>query len=266
MLQESAPTGVLFLAGLFAGSVAMASGAILGAAAGVVAARLAGLSADDTARGLHGFNAALVGIAMLAFHPPGLLSIGLIVLGGAASTLLMEAMRRRVPALPPYTAPFVLTGWVMLAIAGVAGLPPAAAAGAPLPAGELPAVLRGIGQVMFQDSWLAGLLFTIGLALHSRQAAAWALIGSALGLVTARSLGFPEHLSGAGIHGFNGALAGIALGDRYRGNVAAPLAGIVLSTLLVRAFQLAGFPALTAPFVLSTWVVSQAYRSGARTR
>lgn len=91
--------------------------------------------------------------------------------------------------------------------------------------------------------------------LHSRPAAAWALLGSAIGLLAARSLGYPKNMISSGIFGFNGALTGIALGSRFTANPMLPLLGIILSALLLRLMQLAGLPALTAPFVLSTWAL-----------
>ncbi len=257
MLQESAVTGALFLAGIATNSVLMAVGAIAGALSGVVTARLCRCDADDIARGWYGYNGALVGIALLVFHQPGAPGYALIVVGSALSTILLRVMLRRADTLPPYTAPFVLSTWGMLAIADLAGIAGAAVAPS-LHAGEILALLRGVGQVMFQDAWLAGLLFLFGLALHSRQEAARALIGSALGLARDRRHGCPEALAAAGIFGFNGALTGIALADRFRGDAAAPLLGIVLSTILTRGLQLAGIPALTAPFVLASWAVALA--------
>ncbi|MBP7143365.1 MAG: urea transporter [Opitutaceae bacterium] len=60
---------------------------------------------------------------------------------------------------------------------------------------------------------------------------------------------------GACLYGFNASLASIALAGRCRDNVLAVLSGIVLSVVLTRGFQLTPVPALTAPFVLSTWLV-----------
>ncbi len=258
MLQESALAGALFLVGIATSSVPMALGGMAGALSGVVTAKLCGCKTDDLRKGWYGYNGALVGIALPVFHQPGALLCALIVTGGALATVVLRAMLRRADHLPPYTAPFVLSTWGMLAIADLAGIASAVAGDAAMRTGEIPALLRGVGQVMFQGAWPAGLIFLAGLALHSRQAAAWALIGSALGLATARSLGYPEELAAAGIFGYNGALTGIALAARFRGDAVAPLLGIVLSTVATRGFQLAGIPALTAPFVLSSWAVGLA--------
>ncbi|MBV6519905.1 MAG: Urea transporter [Gemmatimonadaceae bacterium] len=261
MLQQNAVAGALFLAGIGVASRPMAVAGIVGVVAGMTTAWILRFEASDISRGMYGFNGALVGIGMVAFFEPGVVIFLLIVLGGALSSILMHAMLRRADVLPAYTAPFVLTTWATLAIAHTAQLPGAVVEVAPNGHGDLFIMLRGIGQVMFQDSWIAGAIFVLGLLLSSRHSAAWALIGSTAGLVASRGLGFPDPLATAGLFGFNGALTGIALGDKYRADAMAPLLGILLSTVLIRAFQVLGIPALTAPFVLSTWIVILMHRA-----
>ncbi len=255
MLQQSALTGALFLAGLCAHSRSMAFGAVIGAFSGIMTARLRAFDPDDISHGLYGFNSALVGIALSFTYSLGVSCGLLIVLGSALSSILMCRMLRRADSLPPLTMPFVLSTWIMLAVGNILGLEPAGFESVSEVHGDLAVILRGLGQVMFQESWITGILFLIGLIFHSRQAAAWAWIGSAMGLVVARGLSYPESLVDAGIFGFNGVLVGIALGDTFRNNVMVTLGGMVLSVLLLRGFQLAGIPALTAPFVLSTWTI-----------
>lgn len=264
MLQESALTGLLFLAGLFTASPWMALGGLVGALSGQFTAKAAGFAREDIARGLYGFNGALVGLAMLCFYRQGIGSWSLAVAGGALSTLLMRAMLRWMPALPPFTAPFVLTTWGLMALAGLLGLAkaaPAAALGAPSP---FFAVLRGLGQVMFQQPWIAGALFALGLLSHARHAAAWGLMGSALGWVTAQALGYPEAMAAAGLFGFNGALVGIALGPAFKQDALVPLVGIVLSTVVLRGCQIAEIPGMTAPFVVTSWAMGWVGRRAAR--
>lgn len=260
MLQSSAIAGMLFLAGIGMNSAWMAVAGIAGALAGIITGRVCMGNSDDLGQGLYGYNGALVGIALLFFYGPSLSCFALILLGAALSSVLMRAMLRWADHLPPFTAPFVLSAWAMLMVAGFAGMERIAVGDAPSPGGDIAAVLRGLAQVMFQDSWITGIVFFAGLALASRQAAAWALIGSAVGLVAARGLGYSPSLAEAGLFGFNAALAAIALGGRFRDNAMLPLAGILLSTVIAQWFLLAGLPALTAPFVLSSWLVILAVR------
>lgn len=252
MLQPNALTGALFLLGIAINSVLLAAGAVSGSLIGYLTGKILRVGASALHDGLYGFNGALVGIAVWVFFSPSVGSTVLLVAGSAFSSLLLYATLRWLPRLPPYTMPFIAATWLILALAHT--MPLVAASNPSLPSqNPVLVALIGIGQVMFQENWLSGLLFLLGLAVHDRQAAAWALIGSALGYVTALALGFPDFSLLAGLYSFNGALTGIALAGRYNSNAALALTGIVLSTLLIRAFQLADLPALTAPFVLATW-------------
>ncbi|NLX18801.1 MAG: urea transporter [Desulfobulbus sp.] len=215
MLQRSARAGFLFIAGIWAHSWVMALGAVLGALTGSITAYLCRCRPEDIRAGLYGFNGCLVGIALSFFYAPGMGNVLFIATGGALSALVMRRMLNWKKHLPPYTAPFIVVTWALLPVGELFGLNPAVTATLN-PAGDGFTVLRGLGQVMFQDYWITGLIFTAGLALHSRQATAWALIGSAVGLIAARSLGFPENLAVAGVFSFNGVLTGIALSDRFQ--------------------------------------------------
>ncbi len=120
-------------------------------------------------------------------------------------------------------------------------------------------VLRGIGQVFFQESALTGALFVLGLALSSPIMAAGAVVGSAIGALVARGLKFdPSELTG-GIFGFNAALVGIAAFFFFPPSllvVGLMVAGCVVATLLTRAMrQHVPFPTYTTPFVVTTWGV-----------
>lgn len=266
MLQESALTGLLFLVGILANSLMMFGGALLGALSGLLTAKLFRYDAVDVNRGFYGFNGALVGIALFFFHEPGFTPVALTVVGAAISAVIMRTMLNWAERLPPYTAPFVVAAWLVLFVASQLGISPNDLASESIGDGEFYAVARGVGQVMFQGYWISGVLFVVGLYLHSRNAAGWALIGSALGIVTARGLGYPEELTAAGIYGFNASLAGIALASKFRENAIVPLAGIIVSVIITRLFQLTPVPPLTAPFVLATWLVTMAtWLKGTRT-
>lgn len=254
MLQNNALTGIIFITGLFACSSTMALGGLFGALSSVITAKLLKLKKEDIKDGLYGFNGALVGLALLATYRQGLACYILIAAASAISSVIMVLMLRWKDVLPPYTAPFIISSWGALFFGNIFGLNPADLQGVGF-SGDFSAVLRGVGQVMFQDSWITGLLFVLALGVNSRQSAAWALIGAAAGIVCARGIGYPEHLTESGIFGFNCVLAGIALGEKYKNRTIIPLAGIVLSVFIVRCFQIAGITPFTAPFVIATWIV-----------
>lgn len=125
-------------------------------------------------------------------------------------------------------------------------------------AGFMDSVLRGVGQVMFQDNPWTGLLFLIGIFFNQWVWGLFALLGTACATAAARLWGAPEHDIRHGLYGFNGTLTALALGLYLRPG-AAVLAYILLGSVVSSVFMAAiarasGGRALTAPFVLTTWV------------
>lgn len=283
MLQDNLYTGLLFLAGVFYNSRLFGAAVLVGAVAGTGTAWVLGVDRAQIRAGLFGFNGALVGVALAYFFHPDALLWGYLVLAAIASAVLMAAMTRhgsraRLPAL---TAPFVVTALVfLLASAGFGRLQPTHV----LPAAELPhaAVVEGvvgwrtlaegwsngIAQVFFQRNVVTGLLFAAGLLVGSRRAFIAAACGSLVGLGVAWLLGAAEPSMRAGVFGFNAVLTAIALaeatiGARWLGAVYV-LIGSITATItyaaISAALQPVGMPALTLPFVLTTW----AFLPGAR--
>lgn len=265
--QENAWSGLAFVAGIALGSPRMAVGAVVGSAIGLATALALRFDRDETAAGLYGFNAALVGIATLFFFETSAASVTLLILGCVASTFLTRWMRGRSP-FPTYTTPFIVTAWVVFALGLAAGLARVEPLG-PAPRGFLSAVANGIGQVMFQAGFWPGVLFLVGIALNNRTHAAWVVIGSIVGMLmgnhhtTAAMRAIdPERLVdralfenvALGLYGYNATLAAVAL-SLARRSLIAPLLGMLVSVVLTELIPLLGIPALTAPFVLATWVV-----------
>lgn len=118
--------------------------------------------------------------------------------------------------------------------------------------------LRGLAQIFLLRRAACGLLVGCGVLLASPRLALVALLGSALGAALAGVLGRPRSEVRAGLHGYNAALAAMALQVLYAppalalvwGAVAATLAGVLLRG--VRGWSL---PAYTVPFLLTAWTV-----------
>ena len=133
------------------------------------------------------------------------------------------------------------------------------------------ALFRGVGQVFLQDNLWTGVVFAIAILVNSRVCCGFALLGSALGGLTALMLGGDGVTIYHGLYGFKAVLSGIALGGRpdglacprrvlglnWRSTIYAVL-GTIFSAIVFAAIAVAlspiGMPALTAPFVLATWV------------
>lgn len=127
--------------------------------------------------------------------------------------------------------------------------------------GFLDAVLRGIGQVMLQGNSYTGLLFLAGIFYNSVLFGWAALLGAIASTVTAIFLGSDRSEVQAGLFGFNGALVAIALLYFLEPGALAwayvVLAAAFTTVVMVALLHLLGtwrVPALTAPFVFTTWV------------
>ncbi|MFT4039535.1 MAG: urea transporter [Thermomicrobiales bacterium] len=121
-------------------------------------------------------------------------------------------------------------------------------------------LLRGIGQVMLQNSPLTGLLFLIGLFVGGWQFGVYGLLGTASSTLAARWLGVPASAIQAGLYGYNGTLVGVALVFYLSDNVMLTayvvLGGIVATVAAAAIGNLLStwrIPALTGPFVVTTW-------------
>jgi len=262
MFQPNAATGLLFLVGMAIASPWLAAGAAVGGVIGPLVAY--GLRCDRRAidDGLFGFNAALVAAAAIFLLPPTPTTWALAVVGAVVSVPLTAACRRWVP-FPTYTAPFVLTAWALLAVAGVIGdLPPAAASAAPAVADPRPRwerfadeVAAGIAEVMFGASAVTGACFLAGLAIAAPRQALVAVVGTTLGTLVAVYHRDPQVRIDLGIYGYNAALAALAAW-LARPSWLAVIVAAAVSVPLVECFPAAaGFPALTAPFIMAAWIV-----------
>lgn len=127
--------------------------------------------------------------------------------------------------------------------------------------GFLDTLLRGTGQVMFQNNPVTGLLFLIGIFVNSALLGLAGLIGLIVSTLTAAILGADRTAIRAGLFGFNGILAGIGLAFFLRWNgtlvVYIVLVAILSSIVMMALINWLGardMPALTAPFVLSAWL------------
>ncbi|MBO1905472.1 urea transporter [Microvirga sp. 3-52] len=283
MFQDNPLTGLLFLVAIAWGSYA--AGVPHVAIAGVVAVVVATLTAywlrldrASIAAGLYGYNGVLVGLALATFLAPGTLLWGYVVLGAAVSVVAACGIAS---ALKPWgvsalTFPFVVVTWLLLlATYGFSGL-----TGTALPTGSVVApfqayttsplqvvdlaegVLLSISQVFLKASGVAALIFLIGLAVNSLAAAVFALGGAILAVLVAHLLGAESDLITGGLLGFSPVLTAIALGTvfyqpSWRVAVYAAL-GIVFTVIAQSALNVAlmplAIPALTAPFVLVTWL------------
>jgi len=255
MLQRSTLTGLFFALGIGINSPTMLLGASLGIISALLTVQFLRFNTNEVNDGSYGFNAALVGMAIFYFLPPTLFSLALTIFAGAFSTVVMRFWLLKFVELPVFTAPFVITTWLLLllieALAVNIEIPPFT----DKTQGDFYLIMRGIAQVMFQSNWFCGVIFITGLLLHSMKVATWAVIGSTAGLLIARALNFPSDIIIMGVYGFNASLTAVALSSRCNQKLWSILLGITLAVLLTGVFEYLSIPALTAPFVLASWSV-----------
>ncbi|MGL5681994.1 MAG: urea transporter [Marinifilaceae bacterium] len=281
MFQGNAWTGIFFLAGIFVGSYTcgvpqVAWGAVVALVCSTLSGYLLGYPPEKGNDGLWGFCGILVGCAIPTFIADTWTMWLTLVFMSFFSTWVMVGLNN---LLAPYkvsslTFPFVILGWFTLLAARVLhGLPDAGMATPALPGdfsttfdasfGSLVIYwLKGISQVFLINSWIAGLLFIIGLAINNIWSALWAMIGSLLGLACAILFQANGWDVANGMYGYCPVLTAIALGCTfYQVNwrvfiwtCVGTVATFFIQAAMYAFFEPWGIATLTGPFCIATWL------------
>lgn len=254
MLQNNPLTGLLFLLALFHSSIIMASAALLGTLTGTVTSMLLKYEKRDIRAGLYGYNSALVGLSLVFYYKTTLLLFLLIIIASILATLLMKVMYTR--HLVPLTSPFVVVTWIFIFILKETQI---IISNSPdLPGIQalriIPAVCNGFSQVMFQQNIFTGIIFLIAILISSRNAAAFALGGALVALILSTFINLPIELINAGLFSYNAVLCGIAGSGIKLPSVIYTFFAVVLSIVIMYSLHGLGLVALTAPFILATWL------------
>jgi urea transporter len=282
-------TGLAILVAMTVAEPWLGFAGALGLVVSTGAAILIGMDRGATRAGLYGFNGVLVGAGMSLFLQPDwdALVMVWIVVGAFFSTVLHAALANVFLGawkVPPFTLAFnfmtlmFLIGALNFANGRVGGLvapadaqvtsgsvsntlrSAAEAASANNVEGIFNAVFRGIGQLFFANSAWAGIIIVVGIALASRIAAGFALVGSAAGMLTGLAVGGSGVAIYNGLWGFNSFDAALAIGGvffvlSWRSGLLA-VACAVFTALMFGAiaslFIPWGLPALTLPFCFGT--------------
>lgn len=114
-------------------------------------------------------------------------------------------------------------------------------------------VLKGIGQIMLQDSAWTGLLFLIAISYDSVLMGVAALASAIIGTATAKILKFDEANIKAGLYGFNATLIGVGLIFMFESSLLiwiSIIVGSIVSTLLMEFSIRKKIPFFTFPFIV----------------
>lgn len=259
VLQCHWGAGICIFIGILYNSFAMAAGVGVGVVSSTGMAVLLKYDRGKINHGIYGFNGALVGLGLINFYELTVAVFLLIIAGASVSTLIMRDMERR--GLAPYTFPFVATMWLIMALVSYFPFMSRKAVHVSIASqiDVLSSLGMGFGQIMFQENAISGLLFFMAIALGSKRSAIYALMGVFIGAAFSIIWSLPLNLINLGIYGFNAALCGIVFAlsrSEYRFFLA--ITSMLISIgLMYGMSSVLHLPALTAPFVFSTWMLTK---------
>lgn len=254
-LLNNVTTGILFLAGIFCNSWTMGIGAIIGVFVGTFTALFLKYNKSDIEQGFYGYNGALVGLAIVCFFGLNISSAIALVFGSILSSIIRKVMSTW--KLPPYTAPFIVSTWIVMFFLVTFRIVPLQAASLSDASNLkiITAVSKGIGQVMFQENMISGIIVFIGILVSSRISAFYVLLGSLIGAIIAFLFSLPLTMINVGLFGFNGVLCGMAFSDKKWHHIILATVSSIVSVFITYGIMNLGIITLTSPFVISTWLI-----------
>ena len=259
MFQNNALSGLLMLIGIFLNSWQMGILAVCGNIISTLTAHFSGYKYDDIKNGLYGFNGTLVGIAVGVFLQLSVGSLIMLIIASALSTWIAYFFNQQ-RLIPGFTAPFILAVWGMLGVCSWL-IPDLLSVSYTVidttqNINYFQAFCLGIGQVMFQgNTVLSGLFFLIGILINSRKTSLYTILGALLPIPLAILLEVDATDLNAGLMGYNGVLCAIALGGTGWESGVWAGCSVLLSTVLQILGMSLGITTLTAPFVISVWII-----------
>ncbi|MEH6907573.1 urea transporter [Neobacillus drentensis] len=272
---ENAFSGVLILIAITLTSYELGVIAFLSSVVGTLIGKFGGANEESVNSGLYGYNSVLTGIALTLFLTGS--SRWIIALLGAVIAAIFAAMMvhfMKNSALPILTFPFIILTWFMVLVSYRLNvfqlsnsLVPQSLSHWKLDiAGEVnwtEGIFNGIGQIFFLDNTLSGVLLFLAVFWARWKLGLYAVVGNAVALLTAYGLGGEHSLILLGLYGYNAILACMAVATVFstEDNRFKSISGIAAACLTVPLTASTstwllpyGLPALTMPFVLSTWL------------
>lgn len=254
MLQENSITGFLFLIGIFWGSVNMGFAAILATTCGTLTAQLLKYDKTEIEKGLYGFSAALVGVALTLFFKPEFITWLFIIIGSALATIIQHFFIKR--KIPAFTFPFVLVTWFFVfciqyfypELMAETGISSSSVSD------NFTFAIKGFGQVIFQDKLLSGTLFFIAVLISSPIAALYGIAAGILSAIIAMQFSVPAESIGIGLFSYNAVLCAIVFaGEKLKDSIWVLIA-VLFSTVISLFMFHYGLSRLTFPFVAASCI------------
>ncbi|MGI6243018.1 MAG: urea transporter [Prevotella sp.] len=262
MFQNNALSGILMLVGIACNSLSMFLFALLGTITSTLTAVVLKYNKENIENGLYGFNGTLVGIAVPCFMSINVWSFVLMVVASVATTLVCRGFERQ-KLLPTLTAPFVILTWAMLLVSyvfPVLQLPSETAVAGEESFSLIRTVSLNFGQIMLQgNSLLTGLFFFLAIFVNSRKMALDAFLACAVSLVVMCVPFIDVQSINNGLYGYNAILTVLAVANILKissWRYTKALAALAFSLVFQYAGLQLGLVTLTAPFVLSVWLIA----------
>jgi urea transporter len=246
MLQENSITGLLFLIGIFYGSIAMGFAALLATVCGTAVAYLLKYDHAEINQGLYGFSAALVGVAVMLFLKPVFWAWVIVVIGAVLAAMLQHF----------FIKPFVLVTWLILFVCNLfnSGLFTVSAPAISEVSDSLTDGFKSFGQVIFQSSLLSGILFFLAVFISSPISALYGLAAAIISAILAFYVSIPINDINLGLYGFNAVLCAIVFAGPKVKDGMWVLISLILALVISLLMLKIGVTKLTFPFVLATWL------------
>lgn len=256
MLQDNVWTGILFLAAICYDSWLMGAIGLLSSLIGTGTAKVLKFSEENIQSGLYGFNAVLIGIALVFYFELNVWVWIAIVVGCILSTLFMEwALRKKIPV---FTFPFILITWIALFLLSI---PDIAVRTVPSHFVDIEALSdflvagHAFGEVIFQGSVIAGIIFFVGVFVSSPIAALYGFVATVLSAAISHYGQEPLDQINQGLFSFNAVLCGIAASGLKPRDGLYVLLAVFLSTVADMIMVHFGWATLTFPFVFAMWII-----------
>jgi urea transporter len=171
------------------------------------------------------------------------------------ATILQHFFIRK--KFPGFTFPFILVTWCSLYIFHhVYAVGPSPELGVVVPdKDDFATSAHGFGEVIFQGSELAGVIFFLAVFISSPVAALYGIVAALLGAYISLQFSEPSADIHMGLFSFNAVLCAITFaGNRIRDGIFV-LCSVVLSVLIDVYMLKMGCSVLTFPFVAASWIV-----------
>lgn len=252
MIQENSVTGLFFLIGIFYGSITMGVAALVATICGTATAIILKYDTAEINKGYYGFSAALVGVSLLLFLKPVLLTWIFVIIGSSLASIIQQFFIKR--KIPVFTLPFVLVTWTILLFTRMFFTDALSimSSGTSVTIDYFLLGFKSFGQVIFQDNFISGLLFFIAVFINSPISTLYGFAGAILSAFIAFKFSLPINEIGNGLFSYNAVLCAIVFGNKKPKESIWVLLSVLLSLFVSILMTTLNIAPLTFPFVLAS--------------